>query len=92
MSVSFPPAILGLEMAAPILWAPGIVGHFLLESLHAHEILFLGGGILVFLGGIGSAYFNFMGAGIAEFITITERESFEEACCHLARLPDLWST
>ena len=25
MSVKFPPAILGLEMAAPILWAPGLV-------------------------------------------------------------------
>ena len=45
MSVNFPPAILGLEMAAPILWAPGIFWFFLLEKPHAHEIpRFRGGG------------------------------------------------
>ena len=34
---NFPPSILGPEMAAPILWAPGIFGLFLLEN-HAHKI------------------------------------------------------
>ena len=28
MSMKFPPAILGPEMAAPVLWAPGIFGSF----------------------------------------------------------------
>ena len=30
--------ILGLEMAVPILWAPGIFLFFLLENPHAHKI------------------------------------------------------
>ena len=38
MSVIFPSAILGPEMAAPILWAPGIFWFFLLENPHAHKI------------------------------------------------------
>ena len=43
MSVMFPPAMLvGLEMAALILWAPGIFWFFLQENLHAHKILRLG--------------------------------------------------
>ena len=44
MSVKFLPVILGPEMAAPILWAPGIFWFFLLENPHAHKILVLGGG------------------------------------------------
>ena len=32
MSIKFPPVILGPEMAAQILWAPGIFGFFLLEN------------------------------------------------------------
>ena len=40
------PAILGPETAAPILWAPGIFGFFLLEKPHAHKIPpFMGVGI-----------------------------------------------
>ena len=38
MPVMFPPAILGPEMAAPILWALGIFWLFLLENPHAHKI------------------------------------------------------
>ena len=38
MPIKFPPAILGPEMAAPILWAPGIFWFFLLENPHAHKI------------------------------------------------------
>ena len=67
MSIKFPPAILGPEMAAPILWAPGIFAFFLLENPHAHKIpLFRGGGgSWVFLeGGGGSVNFIFMGVGI----------------------------
>ena len=66
MSTKFPPAILGLEMAAPILWAPGIFWFFLLENPHAHKIPpFRGGGSGLFeKGGGGSANFNFLGAGI----------------------------
>ena len=38
MSIKFPPAILGPEMAAPVLRAPGIFGFFLLENPHPHKI------------------------------------------------------
>ena len=45
VSIKFPPVILGAEMAAPILWAPGIFWFFLLEKPHAHKIPpFRGGG------------------------------------------------
>ena len=70
MSVIIPPVILGAEMAAPILWAPGFFWFFLLKNPHAHKILrFRGGwgegGVLGFSGkGGGSANFIFMGAGI----------------------------
>ena len=38
VSVKFLSAILGPEMAAPILWAPRISGFFLQENLHVHKI------------------------------------------------------
>ena len=38
MSVKFLSAILGPEMAAPILWAPRISAFFLQENLHVHKI------------------------------------------------------
>ena len=39
VSIKFPPVILGPEMAAPILWAPGIFWFFLLgKNPHAHKI------------------------------------------------------
>ena len=51
-SIKFPPAILGPEMAAPILWAPGIFGPFLLENPHAHKIPpFRGGSCFFWKGG-----------------------------------------
>ena len=50
-SVIFPPAILGPEMASPILWAPGFFWFFLLETpchkIHTHEIPCLEGGVEV---------------------------------------------
>ena len=66
MSVIFPPAILGPEMAAPILWAPGIFWLFLVEIPHAHKIPRSRRGCWGFLeggGGGGSANFIYMGAG-----------------------------
>ena len=48
VSIKFPPVILGPEMAAPILWAPGIFWFFLLENPHAHKIPPFGGGVLGF--------------------------------------------
>ena len=64
MSVIFPPVILGPEMAAPILWAPGIFWFFLLENPHAHKIPRLRGGVVGFLeGGGGSANLDFYGRG-----------------------------
>ena len=67
VSIKFPPVILGPEMAAPILWAPGIFWFFLLENPHAHKIPpFRGGGVLGFSRrGAGSANFIFMGVGIS---------------------------
>ena len=57
VSVKFlTPAILGPEMAAPILWAPGSFVFFVLENLHAHKIPRLwggGGGFGFFFGGGG---------------------------------------
>ena len=64
MSVNFLSAILGLEMAAPILWAPRISVFFLQENLHIHKIPCFRGGGGVGFGGAGSADFIFMGAGI----------------------------
>ena len=56
--------ILGPEMAAPILRAPGKMRPFCRKN-HVHKIfLVLGGGYLGFWGGGGSADFIFMGARI----------------------------
>ena len=65
MSIKFPPAILGPEMAAPILWAPGIFWFFLLENPNAHKVPPVrGGGAWVFLeGGVGKCQFYFYGRG-----------------------------
>ena len=65
MSIKFPPAILGPEMAAPILWAPGMFGFFLLENPHAHKIPPFRGGVVVFLEGGGGwkCQFYFYGRG-----------------------------
>ena len=47
----FCPAILGPEVATPILWAPGKKAFFLQEkALHAHQIPRFRGGILGFGG------------------------------------------
>ena len=78
VSVIFPPAILGPQLAAPIFWAPGIFWLFLLENPHAHKIpRFRGGGCVggggggvcwCFLeGGGGSTNFFLMGVGIFFF-------------------------
>ena len=41
-------------MAAPILWAPGILRFFLQENLHAHNIPgFVGRGDVLFFWGVG---------------------------------------
>ena len=53
VSENFLSAILGPEMAAPILWAPRISVFFLQENLHVHKIpRFRGGGILGLGGGV----------------------------------------
>ena len=62
VSVKFVSAILGPEMAAPILWTPGKNAFFLQENLHVHKIprfrgvfwVFLGGGVpILFLWALG---------------------------------------
>ena len=67
MSIKFLPAIMGPEMASPILRAPGIFGFFLLINPHAHKIPPFSGGVVFFWkggGGGGSANFIIMGVGI----------------------------
>ena len=61
MSVKFVSAILGPEMAAPILWAPGKMRSFCRKN-HVHTIPGFRGGYFGFGG--GSADFIFMGAAI----------------------------
>ena len=51
VSVKFVSAILGPEMAAPILWAPGKNAFFLQDKPMSIKFLVLGGGILGFGGG-----------------------------------------
>ena len=64
MPIIFPPAILGPDMAAPILWAPGIFGLFLLDKPHAHKIPRFRGGVGFFLeGGVWKCQFYFYGRG-----------------------------
>ena len=66
VSVKFLSAILGPEMAAPILWAPGKIAFFLQENPMPIKFAVLGGGVFwVCGGGVGrSADFIFMGARI----------------------------
>ena len=75
MSVIFPPAILGPEVAAPTLWTPGIFGLFLLESPHVHKILRFGrggGGLGFFFetGGVEVPILFFLGVGIFPTVSI----------------------
>ena len=61
---NFPPVIPGPEMAAPILWAPGIFWFFLLDNPHAHKIpLFRGGVLGFFRKGGWKCQFYFYGRG-----------------------------
>ena len=79
MSVIFPPAILGQEMAAPILRAPCIFWFFLLENPHAHKIPpFRGGGVGVSWKGGWKCQFYFMVAGI--FLIIIQATSDQFWC------------
>ena len=73
VSVKFLSAILGPEMAAPILWAPRISAFFLQENLHVHKIpRFRGGGGVLGLGGGGKCRFYFHGRGdFSEFCPLT---------------------
>ena len=61
VSVKFLSAILGLEMAAPILWTPGKMRPFCRKN-HVHEIPHFRGGVNFgfFLGG-GKCRFYFYG-------------------------------
>ena len=77
MSVKFLSAILGPEMAAPILWTPGKMRPFCRKN-HVHIIpRFRGGGYFGFWGG-GSADFISMGAGI--FLILSQCSSFSVSC------------
>ena len=72
MSTKFPPVILGPEMAAPILWAPGIFWFFLLENPHAHKIPPLrGGGVGFFRRGGVEVPILFYGRGDVSFPVTT---------------------
>ena len=72
MSVKFLSAILGPEMAAPILWAPRISVFFLQENLHVHKIPRFGGEGILGLGGWGGVPILFLWArGFSEMIPCT---------------------
>ena len=60
MSEKFLSAILGPEMAAPILWARGKIAFFLQENPLSIKFLVLGGGYFGVLGG-GGCRFDFYG-------------------------------
>ena len=63
VSVKCLSAILGPQMAASILWTPGIFAFFLQENLHVHKIpRFRGGYLGFFLGGECRLYFYGRGA------------------------------
>ena len=65
MSVKLVSAILGAEMAAPILWAPGKNALVLQEKPMSIRFLLLrGGGYFGFGGGGGGSADFIMGAGI----------------------------
>ena len=72
MSVKFLSAILGPELAAPILWTPGKMRPFCRQN-HVHIIpRFRGGGVFwVFLGGGKCRSYFYV------------REDFSEECCPL---------
>ena len=74
VSVKFLSAILGPEMAAPILWAPRVSAFFLQENLHIHKIPRFREGYFGFGFGGGGADSIFMGAGIflREFLKALE--------------------
>ena len=61
MSVKFLSAILGPEMGAPVLWAPGIFA-FCRKTSMSIKFLILGGGILGFWGE-GECRLYFYGGG-----------------------------
>ena len=76
VSVKCLSAILGPEMAAPILWTPGKKRPFCRKN-HVNIILvFRGGGILGFFFGGGKADFIFMGARI--FLIVYVKTIFSE--------------
>ena len=85
MSIKFPPVILGPEMAAPILWVPGIFGFFLLETPMPIKYLLLGGGgLLGFLEGGGwKCQLHFYGRGdSSDFRTRMDRQvNFPDFFC-----------
>ena len=77
VSVKFVSAILGPEMAAPILWTPGKMRSFCRKN-HVRKIPpFKGGGVG---GGGGSADFIFMGARI--FLKFCKGDKKRERRCN----------
>ena len=77
VSVQFVSAILGPEMAAPILWTPRISAFFLQENLHVHKIPRLGG-VFWFGGGGGECRLYFYGRG-----DFSELFLLSKMCCGL---------
>ena len=61
VSVKFLSAILGPEMAAPILWTPGKMRPFCRKTIFSIKFLVLGGGGYFGFGGGGECRFYFYG-------------------------------
>ena len=80
VSIKLLSAILGPEMAAPILWTPGKNAFFLQEKPMSIKFLVLGGGYFGFWGGRGECRFYFYGR--ADFWSTSSQPDF---VCGLGR-------
>ena len=90
VSVKYLSAILGPEIAAPILWTPGKHASVLQGKPMSIKFLVLGGGFWGFLGG-GSADFIFMGARIFQEKASAEiRGNFSEKKSWVNFAVDFW--
>ena len=76
VSVKFLSAILGPEMAAPILWTPGKKPPFCRKNLHVHKIPRLRGEYILGFGG-GGGECRFYSYGRADF----SEQCRLELCC-----------
>ena len=87
VSIKFVSAILGPEMAAPILWIPGKMPAFCRKTSMSIKFLVLGGGGDFGLGGGGKCRFYFYGRGdFSETTTTMPHFQSNRECSPLSSL------